>query len=75
MSLATLAQRLAAAVDERVRWKLVWEFLEEYRWEQAETQVSLVAAEPQPVGDERWDALLAALAEHLNARHDLAPPD
>jgi hypothetical protein len=26
-------------------------------------------------GDERWDALLAALAEHLAAQHDLAPPE
>lgn len=75
MSLATLAQHLTTTADERVRWKLVWEFLEEYRWEPAETRVSLVKAEPQPVGDERWDALLAALAEHLCAQHDLAPPD
>jgi hypothetical protein len=74
MSLAALAQHLMATVDERVRWKLVWEFLEEYRWEPAETQVGLVQAEPQPVGDDRWDALLAALAEHLYAQHDLAPP-
>jgi hypothetical protein len=29
---------------------------------------------PSLVGDERWDALLAALAEHLAAKHDLAPP-
>ena len=28
-----------------------------------------------PTGDERWDALLAALAEHLAAKNDLAPPD
>jgi hypothetical protein len=28
----------------------------------------------RPVGDERWDGLLAALAEHLAAQHDLAPP-
>jgi hypothetical protein len=27
------------------------------------------------IGDERWDALLAALAEHLAAQHDLAPPE
>jgi hypothetical protein len=27
--------------------------------------------EPAPTGDERWDALLAALA----AQHDLAPPE
>jgi hypothetical protein len=74
MRLVTLAQHLMATVDERVRWKLVWEFLEEYRWEPTEIQVGLVQAEPQPVGDERWDALLAALAEHLCAQHDLAPP-
>jgi hypothetical protein len=37
-------------------------------------QPSLLQDEPPPVGDERWDALLAALAEHLAAQHDLAPP-
>jgi len=73
MSLATLARHLIATADEKVRWKLVWEFLEEYRWEPAEIQVSLFGAEPDSVGDERWDALLAALAEHLAAQHDLAP--
>ncbi len=74
MSLATLARHVAATADSRLRWKLVWEFLEEYRWEQPETQVRLLRAEPEPAGDERWDALLAALAEHLCAQHDLAPP-
>jgi hypothetical protein len=74
MTLAALAQHLIATVNERVRWKLVWEFLEEYRWEPADNQVDLLQAEQQPVGDERWDALLAALAEHLCAQHDLAPP-
>jgi hypothetical protein len=74
MSLAGLAQHVTAAVDERVRWKLVWEFLEEYRWEPAAKQISLLQAEPQLTGDERWDALLAALAEHLCAQHDIAPP-
>ena len=65
MSLTRLGQHLIAAPDDRVRWTLVWEFLEEYRWESAETQVGLLQAEPQPVGDARWDALLAALAEHF----------
>jgi len=74
MSLATLARHLIAAPDERVRWKLVWEFLEEYRWEPTEAQAGLLEAEPQPVDGGRWDALLAALAEHLCAQHDLAPP-
>jgi hypothetical protein len=75
MSLAALARHLVAALDDKFRWKLVWEFLEEYRWEPAETQVHLVQAEPDSVGDERWDALLAALAEHLCAQHDLAAPE
>jgi hypothetical protein len=73
MTLAELGQRLARTADAKVQWKLVWEFLEEYRWEPAETQPSLLQEEPTPVGDERWDALLAALAEHLAARLDLAP--
>jgi hypothetical protein len=54
--------------------ELVWEFLEEYRWEQAGTQPSLLQDQPAPVGDEWWDALLAALAEYLAAELDLAPP-
>jgi hypothetical protein len=74
MTLADLAGRLARTADGKVRWKLVWEFLEEYRWEPADVQPSLLRDEPPPVGDERWDALLAALAEHLDAQHDLAPP-
>lgn len=75
MTLAELAGRLGQADDDRVRWKLVWEFLEEYRWEPGDVQPSLLREEPSPTGDERWDVLLAALAEHLSARNDLAPPD
>jgi hypothetical protein len=74
VTLANLADRLGRTGDGKVRWKLVWEFLEEYRWEPEETQPSLLRDEPSPVGDERWDTLLAALAEHLAAQHDLAPP-
>jgi hypothetical protein len=74
MTLAELGGRLAQTADAKMRWKLVWEFLEEYRWEPAETQASLLRDEPAPIGDERWDALLAALAEHLAAQLDLAPP-
>ncbi|MFF5258744.1 hypothetical protein ACFY4C_07345 [Actinomadura viridis] len=74
MSVAELASRLAITADEKLQWKLVWEFLEEYRWEATENQHPLLQDVPQPTGDERWDALLAALAEHLAAQHDLAPP-
>ena len=75
MTLVQLAVRLADTADDKLRWKLVWEFLEEYRWEPPEAQPSLLEDEPTPIGNERWDALLAALAEHLAAQHDLAPPN
>jgi hypothetical protein len=74
MSLAALAAHLASADTDQIRWKLVWEFLEEYRWEPADTRVGLLQDEPGLTGDARWDALLAALAEHLLAQVDLAPP-
>ena len=74
MTVAGLAMHLARTADQKTRWKIFWEFLEEYRWESPGTQAALLLDEPSPVGDERWDALLAALAEHLAAKHDLAPP-
>jgi hypothetical protein len=37
--------------------------------------LSLLFGEPPATGDERWDALLAALAEHLAVQHDLAVPE
>ncbi len=74
MTVADLGAHLSRTADDRTRWKLVWEFLEEYRWESGDAQPTLLRDEPSPVGDERWDALLAAVAEHLAAQHDLAPP-
>jgi hypothetical protein len=50
MTIADLAAHLARDADVKIRWKYVWEFLEEYRWE---------PAEPPPTGEEQWDALLA----------------
>ncbi len=74
MTLAGLARHIAVTEAADVRWKLFWEFLEEYRWELPAVQLALLEAEPQSTGDERWDVLFAALAEHLAAQHDLAPP-
>jgi hypothetical protein len=75
MTLADLGRRLAKVDDVKTRWKLVWEFLEEYRWEPEDVQPSLLRDEPPGIGDERWDVLLAALAEHLAAQHDQAAPE
>lgn len=75
MRLTDLANHLIAEPDEKIRWRLVWEFLEEYSWEPSEIQIGLLIDEPSSVGDVRWDALLAALSEHFSAEHDLAPPE
>jgi hypothetical protein len=75
MTMAVLAGHLTRRPDEKIRWKHLWEFLEEYRWEPADRRPPLFQDEPPTTGDEQWDALLAALAEHLAAQLDLAPPD
>jgi hypothetical protein len=46
MTIADLADHLARHTDEKIRWKYVWEFLEEYRWEPAERRPSLLDEEP-----------------------------
>ena len=74
LTLAALAE-LLADVDDVMRWRLVAEFLEEYRWEQPGTRVEMLAEEPPGTGDQRWDVFLAALAEHLAARDGLAAAD
>ncbi|HEX6970401.1 MAG TPA: hypothetical protein VF174_16535 [Micromonosporaceae bacterium] len=69
MTLAELAGHLrSAGEDDDLRWRLIAEFLEEYRHEPAEVRRELLAVEPPNTGDERWDVFLAALAEHLAAR-------
>ncbi|MQA27144.1 MAG: hypothetical protein GEU94_17140 [Micromonosporaceae bacterium] len=73
MSLVRLAGLLARSEDSS-RWRLVAEFLEEYRWEPPATRLALLEREPPAVGDERWDVFLAALAEHLAARDGRGAP-
>jgi hypothetical protein len=68
MTLVELAEFLTGASDERQRWRLVAEFLEEYRHEPPGARTALLMAEPGTTGDERWNVFLAALAEFLAAR-------
>lgn len=75
MTIADLAGHLSRHTDEKIRWKHIWEFFEEYRWEPVELQPALLQEQPALIGDARWDVLLAAIAEHLAALHDLAPPE
>jgi hypothetical protein len=73
LTLARLSALLVGA-DESRRWRLVAEFLEEYRWEPSDARYGMLAAEPPSAGDERWDVFLAALAEHLTARDGRGAP-
>jgi hypothetical protein len=68
MSLAELARFIVAEPDFDTRWRLVVEFLKEYHQEPAGARQQLLADAPEPTGDERWDVLLAGLAEHLAMR-------
>jgi hypothetical protein len=52
----------------------VAEFLEDYRWEPPGKRADLLSQEPAPTGDEHWDVLLAALAEHLAAKDGRGAP-
>ncbi|MEU8262615.1 hypothetical protein AB0C02_18520 [Micromonospora sp. NPDC048999] len=73
LTVARLGALLVGA-DETRRWRLVAEFLEEYRWEPSEVRVGLLELEPSPTGDEHWDVFLAALAEHLAAKDGRGAP-
>jgi hypothetical protein len=73
LSLMQLGELMAGS-DESRRWRLVAEFLEDYRWEPLDTRASLLEDEPAPTGDEHWDVFLAALAEHVAARDGHAAP-
>ncbi|MEV6924088.1 hypothetical protein AB0M46_06185 [Dactylosporangium sp. NPDC051485] len=73
MTLVRLGE-LLVDVDELHRWRLVAEFLEEYRWEAVGSRRRLLDDEPAATGDEHWDVFLAALAEHLAARDGSAGP-
>jgi len=68
MSLAELARFIAAEPDFDTRWRLVAEFLKEYHQDPDGARQRLLADAPGPTGDERWDVLLAGLAEHLAMR-------
>lgn len=73
MTLAEVAGHLLAETNPATRWRLVCEFLREYHDEPAAMRAGLLAAEPAAV-EPRWDALLAALAEHLAYHDDLPCP-
>ncbi len=73
MTLQDLASELAAASDVKVQWRLVMEFLEEFRHEPTSVKLRLITDEPD-LTDSRWDGFLAGLAEHLAETAQLPKP-
>jgi len=74
MKLVQLAAFMERA-DESMKWRLIAEFLEEYRWEPAETRPAQLADEPATTDDQHWDVFLAALAEHLSLQDRRRAPE
>lgn len=58
-TLSAALGRVSRATDDRIRWKLVWEFLEEYRWEPRVLRRPWFPAE---LRIQRADALVSAPA-------------
>jgi transcriptional regulator with XRE-family HTH domain len=71
--LTDLANQIRATDNEQRRMRLVFEFLRGAD-EDGQPVRLLVAAEPAPTGDRRFDALLAAIAEDLCVHAEIAPP-
>jgi len=74
MTLTELAERLRAQPEEVTRRRLILEFVEEYRWEPPDRKPRLLDVPPPYTGSRRYDAFLAALAEHLAYHDGLAVP-
>lgn len=71
LTLAGVARRTLAGEDFQLA---VREFLDEFALRPGAQRVEALAEEPPPTGDRRFDAMLAALAEHLSLREDLPAP-
>jgi len=74
LTVAKLAELMTQTPTSTDKWRLVAEFLEDYRWEPIVSRAALVSEEPRSTGDERWDTFLAALAEHVTSKDDNPAP-
>lgn len=74
MTMAELARALADVAPDAVPWRLLREFVVEFIHEDPPTQAALLRDTPESTGSERWDAFVAALAEHLAFHHRLPCP-
>jgi hypothetical protein len=62
------------AGDDAAALRMAFDFVQAFDHVPASDRVGLVGEAPEPSGDRRFDALLAAVVEHLCAREDLVVP-
>jgi hypothetical protein len=74
LSLADLARLLAEETDERIRFRLLLEFLEEYRWEAPARRRELLVEGPAAHRKPALGRPPGGLAEHLTAADGRAAP-
>lgn len=74
LTLDQAAAHIRASASDRVRLRIFFEFIRGVTEEPDVDVAAVVAHEPAPTGDERFDALLAAAAEHVTARAGLPAP-
>ena len=72
-TLSETAEAIIRASDERTRLRIFFEFSRGAD-ESGPAALSLTSREPPQTGDSRYDALLAAIAEHLTSRYGSPGP-
>ena len=73
-TLAEVAARMRGVEDERRRLTWVFEFMRG-AGDSGVDIAGLIAQEPEPVGDRRFDAFLAAMAEYVAYQHQVPAPE
>jgi transcriptional regulator with XRE-family HTH domain len=63
------------AEDEQSALRLIFGFADDFRGSSRPGQIALIAEEPTPTGDPRFDAVLAATAEFFAAEAGIGTPD
>jgi transcriptional regulator with XRE-family HTH domain len=77
-SLAELAPTIAedlGAGEEQNALRLLFGFADDFRGSPRPGRIALIATEPPPTGDRRFDAVLAGAAEFFAAEGDIQAPD
>jgi hypothetical protein len=70
----TMREDIATGVPESDSVRLLFGFADEFRGSDQAGKAALIADEPAPTGDRKFDAALAGEAEYFADEADLAPP-